>query len=50
VLQLQLFKEEALDSNDLLQSLNESLGSSSYIEPNLQSALDSLQTYQTEDM
>ena len=51
VLQLQLFKEEALDANDLLQSLNESIGTpASYLHEQLQESLNSLNCYQSEDM
>lgn len=53
VLRLQLFKEEALDANDLLQSLNESIGavSNPFNYDSLQTSLDQLhhQPY-TEEM
>ncbi|XP_066912968.1 transcription factor CP2-like protein 1 [Clytia hemisphaerica] len=47
VLRLQLFKEEALDANDLLQSLNESIGAAPtpYNYDSLQQTLDQLQQH-----
>ena len=52
VLRLQLFKEEALDANDLLQSLNESIGavSNSFNYDSLQTSLDQLHQPYTEEM
>ena len=53
MLRLQLFKEEALDANDLLQSLNESIGAAPtpYNYDSLQQTLDQLQQhFQNEEM
>ena len=52
MLRLQLFKEEALDANDLLQSLNESIGavSNSFNYDSLQTSLDQLHQPYTEEM
>lgn len=51
VLQLQLFKDEMLDGNDLLQSLNESLNSrDTYIHGSLETSMGSLQHLDSSQM